>query len=65
MIPVVTGLAAVFLLLLWQVQSGGKLVTFDGLVNAGLARLRTRPALAGGAWPSFRRSRGLSCGARA
>lgn len=52
MIPVLIGLVAVFLLLLWQVQGRGKLVTFDGLVNASLARLRTRPALAGGAWIS-------------
>jgi undecaprenyl-diphosphatase len=51
-IPALIGLLAVFLLLLWQVQSGGALVTFDGVVNAGLARLRTRPALAGGAWIS-------------
>lgn len=52
MIPALIGLLAVFLLLLWQVQSGGPLVTFDGVVNAGLKRLRTRPALAGGAWIS-------------
>jgi undecaprenyl-diphosphatase len=51
-IPALIGLLAVFLLVLWQVQSGGALVTFDGVVNAGLARLRTRPALAGGAWIS-------------
>jgi undecaprenyl-diphosphatase len=51
-IAALIGLLAVFLLVLWQVQSGGALVTFDGVVNAGLARLRTRPALAGGAWIS-------------
>ncbi len=45
-------LAAVFLVLLWQVQSGGWLVTMDGVINAGLAGLRTRPALAAGAWIS-------------
>lgn len=52
MIAALVGSLAVFLLLLWQVQSGGKLVTLDGLVNAGLKRLRTRLALAGGAWIS-------------
>jgi undecaprenyl-diphosphatase len=51
-IAALIGLLAVFLLVLWHVQSGGALVTFDGVVNAGLARLRTRPALAGGAWIS-------------
>jgi len=46
------GLLVLFLVLLWQVQSGGALVTFDGVVNAGFARLRARPALAAGAWIS-------------
>ncbi len=45
-------LLAAFLLVLWQVQSGGPLVTFDGVVNAALAGLRTRPGLAGAAWIS-------------
>lgn len=52
MIAGLIALVALFLLVLWQVQGGGPLVTFDGLVNAGLAGLRTRPALAGGAWIS-------------
>lgn len=51
----IAGLAALlvlFLLILWQVQTGGPLVTLDGTINAGLAPLRTRGALAGGAWIS-------------
>jgi len=46
------GLLALFLLLLWQVQTGGTLVTFDGAVNARLSRLRSRSTLAAGAWIS-------------
>ncbi len=46
------GLAALFLLILWQVQGGGWLVTVDGVVNAGLAGLRSRAALGAGAWIS-------------
>lgn len=46
------GLLALFLLLLWQVQTGGILVTFDGAVNARLSRLRSRSTLAAGAWIS-------------
>ncbi len=38
--------------LLWQVQSGGALVTLDGLVNAGLRVIRTRATLGAGAWIS-------------
>ena len=45
-------LAILFLVLLWQVQSGGALVTFDGVVNAGLKAIRTRTTLAAGAWIS-------------
>ena len=45
-------LALLFLVLLWQVQSGGALVTFDGIVNAGLKAIRTRTTLAAGAWIS-------------
>ena len=45
-------LAAVFLVLLWQVQSGGWLVRLDGVLNAGLAGIRVRPLLAAGAWIS-------------
>lgn len=52
MIGALAGLAALFLVLLWQVQSGGWLVTLDGVLNAGLAGLRTRLALAAGAWIS-------------
>ena len=52
MIPALIGILTLFLLVLWQVQSGGPLVTLDGLANAGLAALRTRAALAGGAWIS-------------
>lgn len=52
MIVGLAGLAAVFVLILWQVQSGGWLVTFDGVVNAALTGLRSRPALGAGAWIS-------------
>ncbi len=45
-------LAVLFLVLLWQVQSGGVLVTVDGLVNAGLKAVRSRATLAAGAWIS-------------
>lgn len=45
-------LALLFVVLLWQVQSGGALVTFDGLVNAGLKAIRWRSTLAAGAWVS-------------
>ena len=44
------GLAAVFLVLVWQVQTGGVLVVLDGIVNAGLAPWRTRAPLAAFAW---------------
>lgn len=46
------GLAAFFVVLLWQVQSGGVLVTLDGVVNAALKAIRTRTTLAAGAWIS-------------
>lgn len=45
-------LALLFLVLLWQVQSGGPLVTFDGVVNAALKTIRSRTTLAAGAWIS-------------
>ena len=45
-------LAIFFAVLLWQVQSGGALVTLDGLVNAGLKVIRTRATLGAGAWIS-------------
>ncbi len=51
----IAGLAALlllFLLVLWQVQVGGPLVTFDGVVNAALISLRARPTLAAAAWIS-------------
>jgi len=44
------GLTALFLLITWQVQTGGLLVMWDGLVNAALAPVRTRAVLAGFAW---------------
>jgi membrane-associated phospholipid phosphatase len=49
-IPALLLLALIFGVLAWQVQSGGFLVVWDGLVNAGLAPLRIRPVLAGFAW---------------
>ena len=52
MIAVLAGLAALFLVILWQVQSAGWLVTVDGVINAALAGVRSRPALAAGAWIS-------------
>ena len=45
-------LAVLFVILLWQVQSGGALVTLDGIINAGLKAIRTRTTLAAGAWIS-------------
>ena len=45
-------LAIFFAIVLWQVQSGGVLVTLDGLVNAGLKAIRTRATLGAGAWIS-------------
>ncbi|GAC1338601.1 MAG: hypothetical protein NVSMB18_05290 [Acetobacteraceae bacterium] len=50
MIGLLLALTAVFLALLWQVQSGGALVLVDGTVNAGLAPFRNRLVLAGFAW---------------
>lgn len=52
MIAACAGLAVAFALLLWQVQSGGRLVALDGAVNAGLRRVRSRATLAAGAWIS-------------
>lgn len=50
MIAVLGGLAGLFLLLVWQVQATGPVVILDGLVQAGLAPLRTRAVLAGFDW---------------
>ena len=52
MIGLLLSLAALFGLLLWQVQSGGPMVTVDGIVNAGLRAIRSRASLAAGAWIS-------------
>lgn len=46
------GLAGLLAVLIWLVQSGGWLVTLDGVLNAGLSGIRTRPMLAAGAWIS-------------
>lgn len=43
-------LAVLFAGLAWQVHAGGVLVTWDGLLNAALAPVRTRIVLAGFAW---------------
>lgn len=51
MIPLVL-LAVLFAVVVWQVQSGGVLVTFDGVVNAGLKAIRSRTTLAAGSWIS-------------
>lgn len=45
-------LAALFLVVLWQVQSGGAFVTLDGIINAGLKAIRSRATLGAGAWIS-------------
>ncbi len=52
MIIALAGLAALFLLILWQVHTSGWLVTLDGVINAGLNGLRSRPTLGAGAWIS-------------
>ena len=52
MILPLAGLAGLFLVVLWQVQSGGPLVTLDGLLNASLSAIRSRVTLAAGAWIS-------------
>ena len=52
MIAALAGLAALFLVILWQVQSGGWLVKLDGAVNANLAGLRSPAALGAGEWIS-------------
>ena len=52
-VPVISALAALaalFLVLLWQVQTGGPLVTLDGVVNASLRPFRSRWPVAGFAW---------------
>jgi membrane-associated phospholipid phosphatase len=51
MIPLAV-LAVLFAVVVWQVQSGGVLVTFDGVVNAGLKAIRSRTTLAAGSWIS-------------
>jgi membrane-associated phospholipid phosphatase len=50
MIAGLLGLAALFAVLLWQVQTGGALVILDGLVNAGLTPWRARWMLSGFSW---------------
>lgn len=45
-------LAVLLIVLLWQVQGGGVLVTLDGIVNAGLKAIRSSTTLAAGAWIS-------------
>jgi len=45
-------LAVVFVIVVWQVQSGGALVHLDGIVNAGLKVIRSRTTLAAGSWIS-------------
>lgn len=47
---VLAALAALFLGVLWQVQTGGPLVTLDGLVNASLRPFRTQLPVAAFAW---------------
>ena len=51
MIPLAL-LAILFAVVIWQVQSGGVLVQFDGVVNAGLKVVRSRTTLAAGSWIS-------------
>ena len=43
-------LLGAFVLLLWLVQSGGAMVTLDGVVQAGLAPLRARPVVLAFDW---------------
>ena len=43
-------LSLLFLLLVWQVQVGGPLVRLDGAINAWLAPMRRKLALAGFGW---------------
>jgi undecaprenyl-diphosphatase len=50
LIPVLLVLAGVLAALTWQVHVGGVLVTWDGLLNAGLSAIRTRSVLAAFAW---------------
>lgn len=50
MIPALLVLALVFAALAWQVHTGGVLVIWDGLLNAGLAPFRHRVVLAAFAW---------------
>lgn len=45
-------LAILFAVVIWQVQSGGVLVQVDGVVNAALKALRSRTTLAAGSWIS-------------
>ncbi len=45
-------LAAVLAVLLWQVQSGGPMVKWDGAVNAAIKPLRSRAMLGAGSWIS-------------
>lgn len=50
MIPALVILALLLGALTWQVHVGGVLVVWDGLLNAGLAAIRTRWVLAAFAW---------------
>jgi len=50
MMPAFALILLLFLLLVWQVHAGGTLVTLDGALNAGLAPLRSKLALAGFGW---------------
>ncbi len=50
MIWALAALACLFLVLLWQVQTGGALVILDGVVNASLRPFRTRLPVAGFTW---------------
>ena len=50
MILIALLLFAAFAVLAWLVQSGGAVVVLDGLVQAGLAPLRTRPVLLAFDW---------------
>ena len=45
-------LVFVFAVLTWQVQRGGALVTFDGVLNARLKAVRSRTTLAAATWIS-------------
>ena len=50
MIATAVALLAAFAVVAWLVQTGGAVVTLDGLVQAGLAPARTRPVLVAFNW---------------